>query len=172
MATLAVVATGNASLAYAQESFDNSPSAEDRSPSHKRVTTVANWEDSDPVPVNFHVETRPRKTLIIEGAGILTVAYAFSCFSAAGSSKNAALWIPVAGPIVRLAQGVPSDHSAVDLSGLARGFLVFDALVQVASATMITYGFAAPKRFLVRNLVVAPVATERGGIAFALAGTF
>jgi hypothetical protein len=113
---------------------------------------IKDWDETQPIPMGYHAETRVRKGLIISGAVMLGVAYLYSALTAAigadiyrGSGQNnpvAALFVPVAGPFIE-----------IGYSGSATGnvLLVIDGLLQASGAAMIIGGIAAPKMVLVRN---------------------
>ena len=133
-------------------------------------------DDLQPAPAGYTPVLRKRKGLIIGGAVTFGVTYAISSFVAAIGSdttgsgeKNevAALWIPVAGPFVQLAE---TD------SATAKFFLVGLGGAQLAGAIMLFTGITSERRVFIRNdlvsnLSVGPLATK-GAQGLALSGQF
>ncbi|MEO7729975.1 MAG: hypothetical protein ABIY55_03315 [Kofleriaceae bacterium] len=132
-------------------------------------------DDLQPAPAGYTPVLRKRKGLIIGGAVTFGVTYAISSFAAAigsdtsdgGKNEVAALWIPVAGPFVQLAD---TD------SATGKFFLVGLGGAQLAGAIMLFTGLTSEHRVFVRNdlvssLSVGPLAAK-GAQGLALSGQF
>jgi hypothetical protein len=122
------------------------------------------------VPAYAHIETQPRKGLVISGAAVLGAAYLASIFAAiayCGPGReciNGGLYVPVVGPFIVAAQA-PSSGGAT--------LAAFDGIVQLGGLGLIIAGFAAPERFVVwqdadahASLTVVP--GGGGGVGLAL----
>jgi hypothetical protein len=137
---------------------------------------ITDFDSNRPVPVGYTPVQRTRKHLIVGGAVTLGVTYGLSALVAAigedssrssGKNEVAALWIPVAGPFVQLAQ---TD------SATAKFFLVGLGGAQLAGAIMLYYGMTTTQRVLVRNdlvgsLAITPMAGN-GASGMTLSGRF
>lgn len=134
------------------------------------------YVEGRPIPPGYHMESRPKKGLVVSGAIIFGVPYVFSASVAASSrySPDHWLYLPIFGPFAALgARGsqcstttIPvspgvtdTTQSCSDDSG-ARFFLMLDGLMQTAGATMLILGLALPTRLLVRD--DAPFAASTG----------
>lgn len=133
-------------------------------------------DDLAPPPAGYTPVMRKRKGLIIGGAVTFGVTYAISSFAAAIGSdttrdgeKNevAALWIPVAGPFVQLAD---------TQSATGKFFLVGLGGAQLAGAIMLFTGITSERRVFVRNDLVSSLSvgplTAPGAQGLSLAGRF
>ena len=137
---------------------------------------ITDFDSNRPVPVGYTPVQRTRKHLLVGGAVTLGVTYGLSALVAAigedssrssGKNEVAALWIPVAGPFVQLAQ---TD------SATAKFFLVGLGGAQLAGAIMLYYGMTTTQRVLVRNdlvgsLAITPMAGN-GASGMTLSGRF
>jgi hypothetical protein len=132
-------------------------------------------DDDRPAPDGYTPVLRKNKHLIVGGAVTFGVSYSISAFAAAvgddansnGHNEVAALWIPVAGPFVQLAD-TNSSTGKFFLAGLGGA--------QLAGAIMLFYGMTTDKRVFVRNdlvgsLTVTPMAGN-GAQGMVLAGRF
>ena len=132
-------------------------------------------DDLRPAPAGYTPVLRKRKGLIIGGAVTFGVTYVISAFAASiasdtshgGNNELAALWIPVAGPFVQLAD---TD------SATGKFFLVGLGGAQLAGAIMLISGLTNEHRVFVRNdlvgsLSVGPM-TAKGAQGLSLAGRF
>ena len=118
------------------------------------------YEEGDPIPPGYHVETKVRKGLLIGGACTFGVMYLLSALTAAAvedvqnvSSTGSRddyipLYIPAAGPFVTIG----TAHS----SGVGTFFLVVDGIAQSGGLAMAIIGIAAPNSVLIRNDVGKP----------------
>jgi hypothetical protein len=139
------------------------------------------YVEGRPIPAGYHVETRPRKGLIISGAVIFGVPYLLSASVGASSTFDPDHWLyaPVIGPFADLAArgsrcnrstvatspGTTSTTEFCDDDSGARFSLMFDGLMQTAGATLFILGFVLPSHLLVRD--DAPYGGENGGPAIA-----
>ena len=137
---------------------------------------ITDFDSNRPVPVGYTPVQRTRKHLIVGGAVTFGVSYGLSAFAAAigedssrssGKNEIAALWIPVAGPFIQVAQ---TD------SATGKFFLVGLGGAQLAGALMLYYGMTTTQRVLVRNdlvgsLAVTPMAGN-GASGMMLSGRF
>ncbi len=137
---------------------------------------ITDFDSNRPVPVGYTPVQRARKHLIVGGAVTFGVSYGLSAFVAAigedtsrssGKNEVAALWIPVAGPFIQVAQ---TD------SATGKFFLVGLGGAQLAGALMLYYGMTTTQRVLVRNdlvgsLAVTPMAGN-GASGMMLSGRF
>ena len=133
-------------------------------------------------PAGYTSVQRSRKGLLIGGGVTLGASYGISAMIAAigsdisgggdsGPHTNevAALWIPVAGPFIQIAN---TD------SATARVFLVGLGAAQVAGAVMLYYGLTTKKTVFVRNdlvgsLGIGPmVNSEHNATGMVLSGRF
>jgi len=127
---------------------------------------VLPYNDGDPVPPGYHVERRHPKWMIGTGAGALAGGYLISLTIAAltgasclpsdsicrdrdtGPSPNRALYIPLVGPFVVIAQG----NAMKNLSSL-----IFLGTSQVGGATLLALGFATYQSKLVPDWQAAKI---------------
>jgi hypothetical protein len=125
------------------------------------------YVEGRPIPPGYHMESRPKKGLVVSGAIVFGVPYVFSASVAASSrfSPDHWLYLPIFGPFADLAArgsqcsantvvvspGVTdTTQTCPDDSG-ARFFLMLDGLMQTAGATMLILGLALPNHLLVRD---------------------
>jgi hypothetical protein len=134
-------------------------------------------------PAGYTPVQRTRKGMLIGGGITFGVSYGYAVlFAAAGSDsasydnydgssgKNelAALWIPVAGPFIQLAD-TDSSIGKLALAGLGSA--------QVIGAVMLYYGLTTKKTVYVRNdllgsLQMTPMVGANGGNGMAVTGRF
>jgi hypothetical protein len=126
------------------------------------------YVEGRPIPPGYHMESRPKKGLVIAGPIVFGVPYIFSASVAASSrySPDRWLYLPVIGPFADLAARASQQctsntvqvgpgqtdttESCIDDSG-ARFTLMLDGLMQTAGATMLILGLALPTHLLVRD---------------------
>ena len=137
---------------------------------------ITNYDSSRPIPLGYTPVERARKHLIVGGAVTFGVTYGLSAFAAAvgedssrntGKNELAALWVPVAGPFLQMAD---TD------SATGKFFLFGLGATQAAGAIMLYYGVTTTQRVLVRNdlvgsLTVTPMAGN-GASGMMLSGQF
>jgi hypothetical protein len=138
------------------------------------------YEEGQPIPPGYHVDTRIRKGLVIGGAVTFGVVYLFSVLTGVlidsanevvgnESSGYEPMYIPLAGPFVTM--GTASD----DLSSGGVALLAILGVAQVGGVGMLVAGLAVPKTELVRNDVssiqVRPMVGQ-GTTGLSLGGKF
>jgi hypothetical protein len=123
-----------------------------------------------------HVETEPRKGLIIGGAVTWAVGYTYSLIGASASDGDSArhwLYVPVAGPFLFLAnrQRCPGNQpdGCVDDFLTPVVFAMF-GVVQTVGAALAAGGFLFPRERAV-SWVVTPSVVGQSGLGVAAAGT-
>jgi hypothetical protein len=127
---------------------------------------VMEYEEGDPIPAGYHLETRTRRGLIVGGAvtfgttyllTVLTGLIAESVNRATGGDGRsvAPLYIPVAGPFIAL--------DTMNAEGAGVFVLVLDGLAQAGGVAMLFSGIAFPALKLVRNDVALSVHPLIGG---------
>lgn len=127
------------------------------------------YNEGDPVPPGYRVESRTRTGLVIGGSIVFGVFYGFALAGARPSNSDThLLYVPVIGPVL---YGNTLDGA---WAGVARFFLWIDAFAQAGGAAMLIVGLI-PKTELVRNDIatvhVRPlVGPHANGLA--LTGTF
>ena len=112
-----------------------------------------NAEEGRPVPMGYTPVQRTRKGLLIGGGVTLGVSYGYSLLIAAlgqdlssdGNNEVAAMWIPVAGPFIQMAQ---TDSAVFRL--VLGGF----GIAQTTGAILLYYGLTTKKTVYVRNDLV------------------
>lgn len=132
-------------------------------------------EEGRRAPLGYTPIQRTRKGLIIGGVATLAASYGICALTAAigqdtsdgGTNSVGAMWIPVAGPFIQMAN-TDSATANVFLAGLGAA--------QVIGAVMLYYGATTTKTVYVRNdlvgsLQIIPTATDRSS-GFALSGRF
>lgn len=133
---------------------------------------IKDFDPSRPIPDGYTMVQRKRKGLIIGGAVTFGVAYSISALVAAegedsaewsdsGKNESAAMWIPVAGPFIQMANEESATGKLL-LAGIGGA--------QLAGAIMLYYGMTSKKPVLVRNdivgsLKVAPFTGNATGLA-------
>jgi hypothetical protein len=114
------------------------------------------YVEGRPIPPGYHLETQPRKGLVVTGAVLFGSMYAISA-SVAGSSKHDGdiyLLVPVAGPFIDMSTRTSycaTSSSSCDADGGTRFLLTFDALTQITGATLLAIGVATPRKILERD---------------------
>ena len=112
-----------------------------------------NAEEGRPVPMGYTPIQRTRKGLLIGGGVTLGVSYGYSVLIAAlgedlssdGRNEVAAMWIPVVGPFIQMAQ---TDSAVFRL--VLGGF----GVAQTTGAILLYYGLTTKKTVYVRNDLV------------------
>jgi hypothetical protein len=137
-----------------------------------------NAEEGRPVPMGYTPVQRKRKGLLIGGGVTLGVSYGYSVLIAAigsdlsslsedGRNEVAAMWIPVAGPFIQMAQ---TD------SALLRLTLAGFGIAQTTGAVLLYYGMTTTKTVYVRNDLVGSMTvtpyTGDGTTGMMLSGRF
>lgn len=133
------------------------------------------YEDGEPIPNGYHLQSRARRGLIGGGAGLLGGMWFLSFLVGgvgdaayrSGDGGWAALYVPIAGPFIAMS----TLHA--DSGGVA--ILAIDGLAQAGGAAMLVLGLVLPTKRLVRDdvslgpVTIAPVLSPTGG---GLRGTF
>jgi hypothetical protein len=106
------------------------------------------FEEGQPIPPGYRVETRARRGLIVGGAVTFGVLYLLSAFTASiavdgGDSDFGSLFIPVAGPFVTI--------GTADAEGAGTFALVLDGVGQAGGVAMFIAGMMTEEKFLLRN---------------------
>ncbi len=122
------------------------------------------------VPPGYHLESRPRKGLIIGGSVTLGSFYAFSLTAAMQSSSTEGRWlaVPVIGPWAAMSTHVDpcrDRHSSSDgfsCLDFAPMFEMIDALGQLTGAALLGAGFVSTRDVLVRDEGAAPSRSSAG----------
>lgn len=143
------------------------------------------YEEGKPGPNGYHVESQPRRGLVIAGATTFGSAYLITLLAASAiaddaddwdssdddddESKALPLFIPVLGPFIGIA--------TLDAGPVGSGWLVLDGLTQGAGVAMLIAGLAYPNKRWIRNDLglewrLAPVKAGRDGVGMGLAGRF
>jgi hypothetical protein len=113
-----------------------------------------NYEEGQPIPPGYRVETRARRGLIIAGAVTFGVTYLLSAFAASiavdggGSEEFGPLFVPVAGPFITI--------GTAGSEGTGTFALVLDGVAQAGGIAMFIAGIATEEKFLMRNDVSKP----------------
>lgn len=107
------------------------------------------FEEGQPIPPGYRVETRARKGLIVGGAVTFGVLYLLSAFTASvavdsgDSEEFGPLFIPVAGPFVAI--------GTTGAEGVGTFTLVLDGVGQAGGVAMFIAGMVTEEKFLLRN---------------------
>ena len=135
---------------------------------------ITDFDFERPIPMGYTMVQRPRKGMLIGGSVTFGVSYGISVLSAAigsdissGDNEAAAMWIPVAGPFLQMAQ---TDFATL------RVFLFGLGAAQTTGAILLYYGLTTKKRVLVRNdivgsMMITPTAGD-GTAGMMLSGRF
>jgi hypothetical protein len=148
---------------------------------------MMDYEQGQPVPAGYHVETKARKGLAIAGGVMFGSFYILSAFGAAiasdGHDKQAwPFWVPAIGPFIALGT---EKHNALRSSNDATASLTFlyviDGIVQTGGLAMLVAGIALPSQKLVRDDIgllddkvhirPSPIALGNGQYGFGFVGT-
>ena len=132
------------------------------------------YEDGDPVPPGYHVDTKIRKGLVIGGSVTFGTLYLLSALTAAvaqdvGADSYTPLYVPGIGPFITI--------GTVNASGSGAFTLVLDGIAQTGGIVMAVVGIAMPRSVLLRNDVgtpsvrLAPVALGNGNMGLGLVGS-
>jgi len=141
------------------------------------------YEEGDPIPPGYRLDSRPRRGLVVGGISMLASAWGLSLIiglsvdtlaAAFGDNKSVAwpLYIPVVGPFVGI--------GVFDSKAAGTFVLAVDGLVQAGGLAMIIAGFAAPEKRLVRGadpqaqsgfVTVLPMPFGKNGVGLGLVGT-
>jgi hypothetical protein len=123
--------------------------------------------EGGPVPSGYHVESRPRRGLLIAGPIILGVPYVIGLSVAGGENfPNSSGWlvVPGIGPWLTLAARHKTSDCTTDYTGASycdnsgndeatRTGLILDGLMQTGGAIMFIVGLASPKKVIARDFM-------------------
>lgn len=143
------------------------------------------YEEGKPGPNGYHLESQPRRGLVIAGAVTFGSTYLITLLAASSiaddadhwdssdddddESKALPLFIPVLGPFIGI--------SSLDASPVGSAWLVLDGIAQGAGLAMLVAGLAYPNKRWIRNdlgveWTVAPTKAGRDGGGLGLIGRF
>jgi hypothetical protein len=149
--------TSPASNAPSKSASDGDTESSNRQPA---------WQPGDPVPVGYHPVERRHPGLIIAGSLTFGHLYLLSALLGGFGDLNGvngdAMFIPVAGPLIQMAQpGVANDADLI---------FVLDSVGQAAGIAMLVAGLTWRTTVLVRDDTGPPVVVVRPYVAPHLAG--
>ncbi|MDI3290442.1 hypothetical protein [Polyangium sp. 15x6] len=133
------------------------------------------YEEGDPIPPGYRVDSRIRKGLVIGGAVTFGVPWFFSAMIASigdSVSRSSELWplyIPAVGPFVAM--------GTLDSEGAGTFWLAVDGLAQTGGIAMLIAGLVAQEKRLVRSeldaasVTVVPLRFGPHGAGLGLVGT-
>ncbi|RLB52847.1 MAG: hypothetical protein DRI90_21745 [Deltaproteobacteria bacterium] len=132
------------------------------------------YEEGDPAPEGYHLDTRIRKGLVIAGSVTFGSAWLLSAaVAAAFQDENqreaedfVPLFIPLAGPFITM--------GTANTSAIGTFTLVVDGLAQAGGLGLLIAGLTAQQKVWVRNPVgrvtVAPIVSGDGNLGLGLIG--
>ncbi len=147
----------------------------------KRAARVLPYEEGEPVPDGYRVESRSHRGLLIGGAAtlgstwflsVLIGAFIDSLNNGFGGNRESVAWplyIPVFGPFI----GIP----VFDSSGSGTFFLLIDGFAQAAGVGMIIGGALTTQKRLIRvgetkpSWSIVPTRMGTNGMGIGLVGT-
>jgi len=133
------------------------------------------YEEGDPIPPGYRLDSRVRKGLVIGGAVTFGVPWFFSAMIASivdsGSIRSDAwpLFIPALGPFIAM--------GTLDSEGAGTFWLALDGVAQAGGLAMLIAGIVAQEKRLVRigesgaSMTLTPMQLGQGGMGFGLVGT-
>jgi len=143
------------------------------------------YEEGKPGPNGYHLESQPKRGLVIAGATTFGSTYLITLLAASAiadneddwgnteddddESKALPLFIPVLGPFIGI--------SSLDASPVGSAWLVLDGIAQGAGVAMLIAGLAYPNKRWIRNdlgveWTLAPAKAGRDGAGMGLVGRF
>ncbi|MBI4954196.1 MAG: hypothetical protein HY908_19385 [Myxococcales bacterium] len=134
------------------------------------------YDDSQPIPPGYRLDSHPRVGLIIGGSVTFGVLYLSSALAASlildtsggEGERGAPLYAPAIGPFIAM--------GTLKTSATGKFGLVIDGLGQVAGVAMFVAGFAAPSQKLVRNEYftadILPTSLGEGAPGLGMVGEF
>jgi hypothetical protein len=138
--------------------------------------TAFEWHEGDPPPPGYQYEEHIRVGEVATGSAMLGVSYLVSFIVATGgvlhpTPELAAMYVPIAGPIITLVLGATSSNDCCIGTGgfltVMYGFgLVIDAALQITGATLLFHGLLSKKHVLAPighppGFRIAPIASAR-----------
>jgi hypothetical protein len=140
------------------------------------------WRPTDPIPLGWHVDTRPHRALVITGTAILAAGTIGTVIIGASQIHQGGgfAFIPVVGPFIAAGTYHPPPCTGLCLgldftTPFYEGALYAFGVVEVAGAVLLVTGLAVKQEVLRPNLSlpVLPVPfVTRTASGLALAGTF
>jgi hypothetical protein len=136
------------------------------------------YRSGDPVPPDYHVETRVRRSLAIASALTFGIPYLLSAVVGATSPGGRSLLVPVAGPLLQVAAPQPNrDSIARAATAVPEAFLLtVDFIAQAAGTALLAVALVWQKDVLVRDDGVAlrptPMRLGSDGAGLGLMGSF
>lgn len=138
--------------------------------------SIIPYEDGDPIPAGYHLESRARMNLVGTGIGLFVPFYAISTLSAAiaeagGNSNYWPMYIPTIGPVIAISTAKPENNFATFMLGL-------DTAAQTAGIGLIIWGMVAREKRLIRiadsvpAFELAPLHFGRGSAGLGISGSF
>ena len=149
------------------------------------------------IPQGYHLESRPRKGLVVSGSIVFGIAYFLSLSVAASSKYEPDRWLyaPLIGPFVDLGNrkencstipmGSFGTSTTCQDDSSERFFLMADGLMQASGSLMLILGLALPQQLLVRDdapyvsgspsrfaWTITPRGMGRSGYGLGVVGTF
>ncbi len=137
--------------------------------------SIIPYEEGDPIPSGYHLESKARMNLVGTGIGLFVPFYAISTLSAAiaeGPYDNPNYWpmyIPTIGPLIAISTAKPDNNFETFMLGL-------DAAAQTAGLGLIIWGMVAREKRLIRiadsvpALSIAPLHFGRGSFGLGISG--
>jgi hypothetical protein len=158
------------------------PPAKPGQPAQPAPLADDDYTHGDPVPPGYHVETGPRRRMIIGGSIVLGVGHSCAVAAAGSGDFGWKLTLPVLGPWITLATQdykctTNSSNSSIVFPGCGRPiFLVFDGVIQATGALLLVVGLSARTARLVPDntaqVTISPVRLGRSGYGLGMAGVF
>jgi hypothetical protein len=131
------------------------------------------FEEGQPIPPGYRVETRAKRGLIVGGAVTFGVLYLLSAFAATvaidgnDSEEFGPLLIPVAGPFVTV--------GTAGAEGVGTFALVLDGVGQAGGVAMFIAGIMTEEKFLLRNdqakITVTPMMLGESSLGLGIRGS-
>lgn len=137
--------------------------------------SIIAYEDGDPIPEGYRLDSRARMNLVGTGIGLFIPFYVISTLSAAiaeagGNSNYWPMYVPTIGPLITISTAKPDNNFEVFMLGL-------DAVAQTAGIGLIIWGMASREKRLIRvagetpSLTIAPAYLGRGSFGLGISGT-
>jgi hypothetical protein len=187
---LSATLLGSSATAHAQNPADGAQASPRRDRDDtaqdpdEHPAVIADYQPGEPIPPGYRVQRHARTGLVIAGTASVAASYLVGLpFALSQDSTGyhpwSALAIPVAGPVIALAQPDGTHgETYVQAGTLGRVFFAVDALAQVVGVVMLGYGLASPRSVLVREPVArvqlrpTPMFLGNGTAGAGLVGTF
>ncbi|MDI1432807.1 hypothetical protein [Polyangium sorediatum] len=160
---------------YGQPPPGYGPNSYGYGPPGSTLPAALPYEEGDPIPPGYRVDSRIRKGLVIGGAVTFGVPWFFSAMIASigdSLSRSSDLWplyIPALGPFIAM--------GTLDTEGPGTFWLAVDGLAQSGGIAMLIAGIVAQEKRLVRStevgtsMTVMPLRFGPHGAGLGLVGT-